>query len=103
MYQRIQDTSQIKPGLLMRLLATISPEAVGKGVVKALKKNKGEVYVMPRKAGSIRLLVTLYEASPWFSNFMMTRTGVLKYIREASTAYDAKFNAAEEKAAEKYV
>lgn len=64
-----------------RLLGTVSPEAVARAVVRAIKRDAPEVLVNP---GPTRLLMTLAELSPSLREWVMRRFGVVDLFRRAA-------------------
>lgn len=72
MYQTVLDETNLKNPRFFRLT---TPETVARAVVKALKKNKGEILVMP---GPARLFSTF----PRLGLTMMEKTGVMKFMKK---------------------
>ena len=69
MYERAKHHGARAPGII----GSSSPEAVARGVVRAILDNRAEVLVNP---GFPRALTTIAEASPRFAELVMRRAGV---------------------------
>ncbi len=64
-----------------RMAGTSTPEAVARGVVRAIRKDLPEVIVNP---GAIRLLLTLASLSPGLGEWLGKRVGANEWFRKVA-------------------
>ncbi len=64
-----------------KILGPSSPESVARAVVRAIRKDIPEIIVNP---GPTRLLTTLAELSPSLAEWVMRRSGVVKWFKQSA-------------------
>jgi len=72
-----------------KLLGPSSPELVARAVVRAIRKDIPEIIVNP---GPTRLLTTLAELSPSLAEWIMRRSGVVKWFKQCAESRERRVN-----------
>lgn len=70
-----------------KVLGPSSPELVARAVVRAIRKDIPEIIVNP---GPTRLLTTLAELSPSLAEWVMRRSGVVKWFKQCAESRERK-------------
>ncbi len=61
-----------------RMLGTSTPAAVAQAVVRAIRRDEGEIIVNP---GPVRLMLVFEQLSPGFARWVLQKAGVYDYYR----------------------